>query len=257
MRCPLPVVLVFAMKAGIFITGTDTDVGKTVISAGLALVLRERGMKVGVMKPVATGCYGGEERLISQDAVFLMEASQNEYPPLTSPARFRNPLSPSVAAMLEKKEVDVPRILKSYHQLQKHYDFMIVEGIGGLMVPLKKDYYVANLIRDMGLPIVIVSYAGLGAINHTLLTVDAATIRGLEVRGIIFNRVAVTNYSLAELTNPKVINDLSGVPILGSLPDIEGLNMDSCQFGNLKDVFQERIRVDKITGSFVGAIPHK
>jgi dethiobiotin synthetase len=241
------------MKAGIFITGTDTDVGKTVISAGLALVLRGRGMKVGVMKPVATGCYGGEERLVSPDAVFLLEAAENEYPALTSPSRFRNPLSPNVAAMLEKKEVDIPDILKSYRELQKHYDFIIVEGVGGLMVPLKKDYYVANLIRDMGLPIVIVSYAGLGAINHTLLTVDAATIRGLEVRGIIFNRVSVSNYSMAELTNPKVIHDLSGVPILGSLPNIDGLNMDACQFGRLKEIFQERIRLDKILGSFSNA----
>lgn len=245
------------MNKGIFITGTDTDVGKTVISAGLALVLRDRGMKVGVMKPVATGCYGGEGRLVSQDAAFLMEAAQNEYASLTSPARFRNPLSPNVAAMLEKKEVDVQGILKSYRELQKHYDFLIVEGIGGLMVPLKKDYYVANLIRDMGLPIVIVSYAGLGAINHTMLTVDASMIRGLEVRGIIFNRVSATNYSLAELTNPKVIHDLSGVPILGSLPDVEGLNMDSCQFGKLKEVFRERIQIDKILGSFAGAVPFK
>ena len=243
------------MKAGIFITGTDTDVGKTVISAGLALVLRDRGMKVGVMKPVATGCYGGDGRLVSQDAAFLMEAAQNEYPPLTSPSRFRNALSPSVAATLEKREVDVPNVLKSYRALQKHYDFMIVEGVGGLMVPLKKDYYVASLIRDMGLPIVIVSYAGLGAINHALLTVDAATIRGLEVRGIIFNRVSVTNYSLAELTNPKVIHDISGVPILGSLPNIEGLNMDNCQFGKLKEIFQERIRIDKIAGNSSGVIP--
>ncbi len=241
------------MNAGIFITGTDTDVGKTVVSAGLSLVLRDRGMKVGVMKPVATGCYGNDGRLVSQDAAFLMEAAQNEYPPLSSPSRFRNALSPNVAAMLEKKEVDVPGILKRYRSLQKKYDFLIVEGIGGLMVPLKKDYYVANLIRDMGLPIVIVSYAGLGAINHTLLTVDAATIRGLTVRGIIFNRVSVTNYSLAELTNPKVIHDLSGVPILGSLPNIDGLNMDNCQFGNLKEIFQERIQVEKISGVCSGA----
>ena len=245
------------MKAGIFITGTDTEVGKTVISAGLALVLRDRGIKVGVMKPVATGCYGLDERLISMDAAFLMEAAQNEFVPLTSPSRFRNPLAPNVAAMLEKKEVNVQSILKSYQQLQKHYDFLIVEGIGGLMVPLKKDYYVANLIRDMGLPIVIVSCAGLGAINHTLLTVDAAMIRGLTLCGIIFNRVSVTNYSLAEMTNPKVIHDLSGVPILGSLPMIEGLHIESCQFGSLKEVFQERIQIDKILGDISQFIPQR
>jgi dethiobiotin synthetase len=243
------------MKAGIFITGTDTDVGKTIVSAGLALVLRERGIKVGIMKPVATGCYGPEERLISPDAAFLMEAAQNEFPPLHSPSRFRNPLSPNVAAMLEKKEVDVERILKSYQKLQKHYDFLIVEGIGGIMVPLRKDYYVANLIRDMKLPIVVVSHAGLGAINHTLLTVDAAMIRGIEIKGVIFNRASIMNYSLAEMTNPKVIHDLSGVPVLGSLPEIENLHVDSCQFGKLKEVFRERIQVDKIIGSLANALP--
>jgi len=236
------------MKAGIFITGTDTEVGKTIVSAGLALCLRDRGIKVGIMKPVATGCYGPEERLISHDAAFLMEASEGQFPPLHSPVRFRNPLSPNVASMLEKKELNVDRILKSFRELGKHYDYMIVEGIGGIMVPLKKDYYVANLIRDMKLPMIVVSYAGLGAINHTLLTVDAAMIRGLEIKGIIFNRVSISNYSLAELTNPKVIHDLSGVPILGSLPDIDDLQVESCNFGKLKEVFQERIQVDKIVG---------
>ncbi len=245
------------MKAGIFITGTDTEVGKTVVAAGLAMVLKDRGFKVGVMKPVATGCYGNEGRLISNDAAFLMEAAQNEYPHLSCPSRFRNPLAPNVAAMLEKREVDIAHILKSYHELQKSYNFIIVEGVGGLMVPLKKDYYVANLVRDMQLPLVVVSRAGLGAINHTLLTVDAAVVRGLELRGIIFNRVSVTNYSLAELTNPKVIHDLSGVPILGSLPEVEGLNIDSFQFGKLKEIFQERIQVDKILGNFPRSVTQK
>lgn len=245
------------MKAGIFITGTDTEVGKTVVSAGLALVLRERGVKVGIMKPIATGCYGTDERLISHDAAFLMEAAENQYPPLHSPARFRNPLSPNVAAMLEKKEINIDRILKCYRELQKHYDFLIVEGIGGIMVPLKKDYYVMNLIRDMKLPIVIVSYAGLGAINHTLLTVDAAMVRGIDIKGVIFNRASVSNYSLAEMTNPKVIHDLSGVPILGSLPEIEDLHVESFHFGKLKDVFKERIQVDKILGDFAKTVPQK
>lgn len=245
------------MKPGIFITGTDTDVGKTVVAAGLALVLRERGIKVGIMKPVATGCYGPEERLISSDAAFLMEAAENEFPPLHSPVRLRNPLSPNVAAMLEKKEIRIDRILKSYHELQRHYDFLIVEGIGGLLVPLKKDYYVANLVRDMKLPLVIVSYAGLGAINHTMLTIDAATIRGLEIKGVIFNRASINNYSLAELTNPKVIQDLSGVQILGSLPEIENLHIETCQFGKLKEIFRERIPVDRILGNLANTFPSK
>ncbi len=236
-------------KPGIFITGTDTGVGKTVVAAGLAMVLRARGIKVGVMKPVATGCYGLDKRLISQDAVYLLEAAENEYPAYTSPARFRNPLSPNVAAMLEKKEVDLNQIRTAYKELQKNYDFMIVEGIGGLLVPLAKDYYVANLIREFQLPLAIVARSGLGTINHTLLTVDAALIRGFDIRGILFNRMPTVNFSMAEITNPKVIHDLTGIPVLGSLPEMEDVDIEACQFGRLKEVFQERIQVDKLLGT--------
>jgi len=234
------------MKPGIFITGTDTNVGKTVVAAGLAMVLKSRGFKVGVMKPVATGCQGPDHHLISMDAVFLWEAAENEYPSLSSPSRYRNPLAPHVAAQVERKEVDLKQIHHAYRELQKNYDVIIVEGIGGLMVPLAKDYFVANLIREFQLPIVVVSHSGLGAINHTLLTIDAALIRGFEVKGVIFNRVPVANVSLAELTNPKVIHELSGVPILGSLPEMPDLNIDTCHYGQLKEVFEERICVDKI-----------
>lgn len=239
------------MKPGIFITGTDTGVGKTVVAAGLALALKARGAKVGVMKPVATGCFGAEKRLVSYDAVYLMEASENEFPPLTSPSRFRNALAPNVAALLEKKIVDLKQIRRAYQELQKYYDYLIVEGIGGLLVPLTKDYFVSNLIQEFELPIVIVARSGLGTINHTLLTIDAAVIRGFEVRGLIFNRIPMVNYSLAEITSPKTIHDLTGVPLLGSLPEMEDLNVESCHFGNLKEIFQERIQVDKILANLV------
>jgi dethiobiotin synthetase len=233
-------------KPGIFITGTDTGVGKTVIAAGLALALKERGMKVGVMKPVATGCAGTDHHLVSSDAVFMFEAAENEYAPLSSPSRYRNPLAPSVAAMIEKREVNIAQIYKAYHELQKHYDFIIVEGIGGLLVPLTRDFFVANLIREFHLPLLIVSRPGLGSINHTLLTVDAAVVRGFDIRGIIFNRQPAVNYSIAEITNPKVIHELTGIPILGALPEIEGMDVESCRFGKLKEIFQERIQIDKI-----------
>ena len=233
-------------KPGIFITGTDTGVGKTVVAAGLAMALRARGIKVGVMKPVATDCHGIDNRLISFDAAFLLEAAENEYPPLTSPARFRNALAPHVASILEKREVDIKKIFRAYQELQKHYDFIIVEGIGGLMVPISKDYFVSNLIREFRLPVLVVSRGGLGSINHTLLTIDAAIIRGFDIRGIIFNRIPAVNYSLAEITNPKVIHDLSGIPILGTLPEIEDLDVELCRFGKLKEVFQERVNIERI-----------
>jgi len=240
-------------KPGIFITGTDTDVGKTVVSAGLALALRARGMKVGVMKPISTGCHGLEKRLIPSDAVYLFEAAENEYPALTSPSRYRNPLAPNVAAVIEKREVDLDGVRKAYRELQKHYDFIIVEGIGGLLVPITKDYFVSNLIREFQLPLLIVARGGLGTINHSLLTVDAAVIRGFEIRGIIFNRVPTVNYSLAEITNPKVVHELTGIPVLGSLPEIDELDVECCRYGKLREIFEERIQIDKILASPVSS----
>ena len=241
-------------KPGIFITGTDTEVGKTVVSAGLALALRARGLKVGVMKPVATGCRGTDKRLVPSDAVYLFEAAENEYPSLTSPSRYRNPLAPNVAAVLERREVDLESIRKAYVELQKHYDFIIVEGIGGLLVPLAKDYFVSNLIREFHLPMVVVAKSGLGTINHCLLTVDAAIIRGFDIRGIIFNRVPIVNYSMAEITNPKVVHDLTGIPVLGSLPEMDDIDVETCRFGHLREVFEDRIALDKLLGNSLQAV---
>lgn len=233
---------------GIFITGTDTGVGKTVVAAGLALVLRERGMRVGVMKPVATGCVGEGKRLISEDAVYLFEAAENEHPSLSSPFRFRNPLAPSVASVIEKKEISIEKILKAFRELQRYYDFIIVEGIGGLLVPITKEYFVANLIHELNLPVLIVARGGLGTINHTLLTVDAAVIRGLDVRGIIFDRMPRVNFSIAEITNPKVIHDLTGIPVLGTLPELEDVDVERCRFGSLRETFKDRIDLDRLLG---------
>lgn len=235
------------MAKGIFITGTDTGVGKTVVAAGLALALKQRGIKVGVMKPVATGCVGeNEKRLVSVDAAYLFEAAENEYAPLTSPVRYRNPVAPSVASVYESKETDIKSIRDAYHELQKYYDFIIVEGIGGLLVPIKKNYLVANLIRDLQLSVLIVSRPNLGTINHTLLTVDSALIRGFLIKGIIFNRSPLVNYSLAELTSPRVIHEITGIPVLGTLPELEDVDVERCRFGKLKEVFEERININQI-----------
>ena len=242
------------LKPGIFITGTDTGVGKTVVAAGLALVLRERGIKVGVMKPVATGCVGNDQRLISMDAAFLMEAAENEYPGLTNPVRYRHPLSPNVAATLEQREVNLDAVRQAYRELQKHYDFIIVEGIGGMMVPLTKDYFVANLIREFSLPVVIVSRPTLGTINHTLLTIDAAIVRGFDLRGVIFNRMASANISIAEMTNPRVIHEITGVPVLGTLPEMESLSVESCEYGHLRTIFKQRIQYDKLIPENLAAV---
>lgn len=232
------------MANGVFIVGTDTDVGKTVVSAGLAMYLLHAGVRVGVMKPVASGCRQVGNALVSDDAVFLMEAAHNQFPSLTNPIRLREPLAPSVAAEIEGVTVSLEKIFRSYEKLSREYDFTIVEGVGGLCVPLYEQYMVADLIRDLGLPVLIVGRIGLGTINHTLLTVEALRERAIPIKGIILNGLRSQSASVAELTNPKVIQALSGVPVLGVLPWVERLAVAECRFGNLLDVFQKNITID-------------
>ncbi|MDD5084931.1 MAG: dethiobiotin synthase [Candidatus Omnitrophica bacterium] len=233
-------------KKGVFIVGTDTGVGKTVFAAGLAMALREKNIRVGAMKPVATGCFSQGGKLYSSDAIYLFEAAQNEFPSLTCPVKFRNPLAPSVASEIEGGQVVLERIFVAYKELESYYDYMIVEGIEGLLVPFSGNYFVSDLARDLKLPIVIVARNALGTINHTLLTIEAAKERDLDIKGVILNGLPQTGFSITELTNPRVIRDLTGVPILGVLPRIPGVDVEKFSFGNLKDVFKENIDVDAL-----------
>jgi dethiobiotin synthetase len=229
---------------GIFIIGTDTGVGKTVVAAGLALSLRERGIKVGVMKPIATGCLSSNNKLYSQDAIYLFEAAENEYPLLSNPLRFKNPLAPHVASQVERKQVDLKKVFWCYREIRSLYDFIIVEGIGGLLVPFTHNYFVADLVKEFALPVVIVARAGLGTINHTLLTVQAARNRGLDIRGVILNGMPQTNLSMAEITNPRVIQDLTGLPVLGVIPRLADVDVENMMYGSLKKTFAEKVALD-------------
>jgi len=165
------------------------------------------------------------DHLYSQDAIYLFEAAENEYPLLSSPLRFRNPLAPSVASELEKRPMDLKKVFWAYREIREIYNFIIVEGIGGLLVPFTNNYFVADLVKEFDLPVVIVARSGLGTINHTLLTVQAAKNRGLEIKGIILNGQPEANLSLAEKTNPRIVQDLiarfEAVP-----PDFSGRHDD-------------------------------
>jgi len=233
-----------AANKGVFVIGTDTNVGKTVVSAGLALCLKKRQVKVGVMKPVATGCMASDRKLYSQDAIYLFEAAENEYPLLSSPMRFRNPLAPQVASEIEGEPVDLKKIMWAYREIRSIYDFIIVEGIGGLMVPFTNNYFVADLVKEFDLPVVIVARATLGTINHTLLTVQAAKAKGLDVVGIILNGMPRSNLSVAEMTNPRIIGDLTGLPVLGVVPELPGVDVDNMLFDGLREAFEEHVDID-------------
>jgi len=210
---------------GLFITGTDTDVGKTVIAAGLTAALRRRGMKAVYFKPMQSGCLEEAGELVPTDARFARDLAGLDEPlRLLCPIALRLPLAPGVAAAREGVAVDLSRITAALHELAGRYQFFVVEGAGGLYVPLiDTSFLVLDLIRWLKLPLLVVARAGLGTINHTALTVMAARQKGIEVAGVILNRYPAAP-SLAVQTNPAVIEALTGRPILARVPEVSDLN---------------------------------
>ena len=201
------------MTKGIFITGTDTGVGKTHVTALLLAELRRRGVRVAAFKPIACGTGG------RHDAEIYAKLMNHEQPiDVLNPIYLRHPLAPSVAAKLERRRIDFDKIFRCYSQLTAHYSTVLVEGAGGLLVPIAQNYFVADLARDLGLPVLIVARLGLGTINHTLLTVRQAQAMGLRVCGIVLNDTVGGKRGLAEKTNILEIPKLCGVPLLGIVP---------------------------------------
>ena len=199
------------MIQGIFITGTGTEIGKTVIAGGLAASLKQAGMNVGVMKPISTG-----DRA---DAQFLKHAAQvDDELSSINPIYLRHPLAPSVAARMEGKDIDVSCVETAFAELQQKYDFVIVEGVGGIAVPIRDDFLVVHLIKRLQLPILIVAQVGLGTLNHTLLTVAYARQFELQIAGIVLNGLCAETAGLAEATNPVEIENLTGVSVIGVVP---------------------------------------
>ncbi len=207
------------MNKGIFITGTDTGVGKTFVAVGLVRAVKERGLNVCPMKPVESGCRIRRGELIPADTVKLIKASGVTEPiDLINPYRLKHPLAPSVAAEIEGVKIKRKKILSVYNRLSKKYDIIIVEGAGGIMVPVYKKYLFLDLAKDLKLPVVIVSRPDLGTINHTLLTVEAARNKGLDVLGVVINCAIKSKKDMSEKTNPEVIEKLGGVPVTGIVP---------------------------------------
>jgi dethiobiotin synthetase len=204
---------------GIFITGTDTGVGKTFVTEGLIRAMKEKGLNVCPMKPLETGCAMRGGRLVPRDTGRLVSAGGISEPlDSINPYRFRQPLAPSVAAEISGVVIRKHKILRLFADLCKRYDVTLVEGAGGVMVPVSGKYLFRDLIRDMNVPALIVSRPGLGTINHTLLTIGALRERGVEVMGVVFNEALRKGRGLSEKTNPDVIGRLGSVPVLGTVP---------------------------------------
>ena len=209
------------MNNGIFITGTDTGVGKTIVAAVLARVLRLRGVNVGVMKPVTSGCTLRDGELVSEDAELLAWAAGVDCDYDVAPYRLVEPIVPVEAAQIDGIKIDFGKIAESFNRLANRYEFIIVEGAGGLMVPLNGGLLIADLVKKLELPLLVVARPDLGTINHSVLTCFAAGQMDISVRGLVFNRYPVEP-GLAERVAPHQTGSLSGAPILGIWNDIKG-----------------------------------
>jgi dethiobiotin synthetase len=178
---------------GLFFIGTDTGVGKTYVAALVARTLAAEGHKVGVYKPVASGCRRAGRKLVSDDAVALWEAAGR---PGTlervCPQRFAAPLAPHLAARAERKRVDIRLVRQGLRWWRDRSDVVLVEGVGGLLAPVTEKHYVLDLAMDAGFPLVIVARNAVGTINHTLLTASLAALMGPrgKTAGVVLNDAA-------------------------------------------------------------------
>ena len=206
---------------GIFITGTDTGAGKTIVAGLLARYLQDKGYKVITQKWIETG-----SKNFSPDInlhLKLMRRQRKDikaYLPYVSPYIFRFASSPHLAASLEKRRIKAEKIKESFRFLSKRFDFVIVEGIGGALVPFSGKRLVIDIAKELGLLVLIVAGNKLGAINHTLLTLEAIKKRDMKIIGIVFNNQSVKDRIILR-DNPRIIKRLTGEAIPGILPRLK------------------------------------
>ncbi len=209
------------MLPGLFVTATDTGAGKTAVTAGLTRLWHRQGLRVGVMKPVASGCEIRSGQLLSEDTRQLLDAAGGEQrPELATPIALREPLSPHLAARREGRTLTAEEVrdrsLQARDELLKTSQAILVEGVGGLLTPLADRYTVADLAADLGWPLLVVIEDRLGALNHALLTLEVAARRGLTIAGAVFNRPRPPDYAAAG--NAEGLRLATDVPIWGPLP---------------------------------------
>jgi dethiobiotin synthetase len=219
-------------EPGIFVMGTDTGVGKTVVAAAIALAARAAGRDPAVLKPAQTG----DDGTIVGDAEFVAALIGLDEPSgAICPYRLRAPLAPSVAAALEGRRLDPQVVACAYNDLVERHDPVIVEAAGGALVPFSDGVDMAGLAAMLGLPVVVAARPGLGTLNHTLLTLEALHRRGLSVLGVV-----VSGYpeepGLDALTNPGALARLTPSPLLGAIPFDAGIDVEAGRPGRLAEI---------------------
>ncbi len=208
-----------------FITGTDTDVGKSFITAALAVSFLKKGIKLGVQKWISTGAYNK-----SLDIEYIKETVLNgtteknmQNVVFSTPYTFSFPASPHLSARLENKNINKEKLFEETSKIEKKCDILLIEGIGGLMVPINEKDLLIDLIKDVNCPVILVARSGLGTINHTLLSVEALKHSKIELKSIVFNDIGfsgqrdTSNPKIKE-DNKKIIEHFSKKPVFGPIP---------------------------------------
>ncbi|MCF6234979.1 MAG: dethiobiotin synthase [Gammaproteobacteria bacterium] len=210
---------------GVFVTGTDTDIGKTWVSAGLMVALKKQGRCVAGMKPVASGCKPLPEGLRNEDAGLLMEqASQKFLYENVNPFAFVPAIAPHLAASDVGEVISCEKIMQHYRCLESQADYVVVEGVGGWKVPLNDQETVADLAHTLALPVILVVGIRLGCINHALLSYEAIIRDGLNVVGWVANSIEESSLRFNE--NIEAIRQRIKAPLLGVVPWMDQLNVE-------------------------------
>ncbi len=213
-----------SVKHGIFITGTDTAVGKTLVTAALAWSLKELSLDVGVMKPVETGVVKGQP----SDAGRLTRTAQvSDSLDFVRPYAFRLPVAPLDAARAERRTIKIAAIMQAYRALQAQHDLLLIEGVGGVHVPIAPKLDVLDLIEKLKAPVLVVGRAGLGGVNHAMLTLTALRERKVPIIALVLNRTASAKTAMArrqERSTVELLRESAGVPVIGPLPHMAGVD---------------------------------
>lgn len=231
-------------KKGIFISGTDTGVGKTYVACSLAYLLRSRGINVGVMKPFATGTNIYSQKFRSEDTANLAGAANvSDTDDEINPTFFPIAASPFMASVITKGKVSLKNNLRAFRRLKEKHDFILVEGIGGIMVPLTSTHVLADFVKLTTLPVIIVTSVKLGSINHVLLTVAACEKYGLPISGIVINRMP-SNPSEVQTMTPTFVQKLTDLPVIAIMPEQRTPKFESgsVYFENWSELYGSPIR---------------
>ena len=226
----------------IFISGTDTDIGKTFITAGLAALMQSLGYKTGVFKPFQSGAEEKNGFLIAPDLAYVKKI--DAFVETSCTYLMKPPTAPSLAAEIDGIHIDMNRVVRDYKQLDEKCDLVITEGAGGLCVPVAPSMLTSDVVKLLNLPLVIVARPDLGTINHVLLTVNFAKQQGIDVRGVIINRYPKGTDDIAIRTAPRLIEEYSDTKVLGIVRDVEYAN--TLTPGGMIDTILNSVDVEKI-----------